>query len=287
MNSVRYVLSIKELVMEIASHLNYKSITNFYIALHKPIDHCFVKRVYDIFNGECNMCYKRDPQQIPFYQIKSMIYCYHCIEICCRCHGIFPGEKSNCDRCHNYTCNKCDEYDDNDYCCQMYGFVYNYSILEDKKMNSTEIINKFKNKMILWPNEFKILYDIASKQCFNCSIYEYMNICHDCDKILCDKCYEKCSSCKRLFCGKEMHLISCANKLCKKSNCANCVKECKKCHTKLCESHLLKCYFCEESTCRKCFGYSTNDYVSDVLDNGKCLNCTGQYHKWKKTRKLK
>ena len=287
MNSIKYVFGISELVMEIATHLDYISIISFYETLHKPIPYCIVKQLLDKINGNCNLCCKEN-KHTQLYQLDNNIYCYDCISICNHCNKNFGGVTLNVCNCGKVTCDECcDEEENDEACCRVVnggGMWHKPDTSGIKISNSLEIINKYRAVKKICINDFKQLYQIFTRKCKSCSTKEFMYTCHQCSQSLCGQCARGCSKCNKTFCDNNTHLLPCGNQLCIKINCINCIRECNKCHIKLCESHLLKCYYCEITTCRKCFGYETNN-GNDTLDNGKCLTCTKQYHKWKKNRK--
>lgn len=293
MNSIKYVFSIQELVMEIGTHLDYNSLMNLYETLHNPIPHCFVKRLLNGINGNCHLCDKQN-EHSQLYKLNGNIYCYNCISVCNQCHKSFGGIMlPYCYNCGKVTCDKCSENEEGDgydsACCEVVrngGMWQKPHISGIKISNSLEIINRYKTIKNMCVNDFKQLYEIFSRKCKSCSTKEFINTCFQCNQLVCVRCLRRCFKCKEIFCNDIKCLLSCTNQLCKKLVCFNCIKECNKCHVKLCESHFLKCYHCEKTTCRKCFGYETND-ADDVPDKDKCLPCTKQYHKWKKTRKLK
>jgi len=292
MNSIKYVFDIQELVMEIANHLDYNSLMNLYETLHKPIPHYFVKQLLNRTNGKCHLCDKQD-ERSQLYQLGNNIYCYNCISVCNGCRKSFVGIRLHHCYCGKVTCDECwgneegDGYDSA--CCRVInggGMWHKPPISGIKISDSLEIINRCKDVKKMCVNDFKQLYEIFTRRCKSCSTKEFINTCFQCDQPSCVQCFRRCFKCKEIFCNNNTHLISCTNQLCKQLVCFDCIKECNKCHVKLCESHFLKCYHCEKTTCRKCFGYETND-ARDTPDNDKCLTCTKQYHKWKKTRKNK
>lgn len=92
--------------------------------------------------------------------------------------------------------------------------------------------------------------------CESCLKYS----CSKCNAKLCEDCSKKCLICDKYYCSN--HIKKCS--ICDKESCVNCLEKCDDCNKLSCKEHFKKCPNCSRKTCEKC---AKKDFV-------KCLECS-------------
>ena len=283
-NTKIFYSNIKEkLNSEISNKLN---------EVNRDIEKDIDKKIDLMFNSkQCNQCEKIDYY---FGFIKCTIctecICKQCVVLCNKCKNFCCFKCGLCKKCGKNICKKCkilcsscNEY----YCefclskcsnCKNNNCSNCLSINCSICNNNNFCVNCGQKCQICEKNFcFNCLKNINFSQCYLCKKNSCANcykICHEHNKIICQKCNNECSICKNFYCNE--NIITCKN--CEKKLCIKCGEESLKNYS---------CKLCKNVFCKDCFNVNINNIIKCfscnkkpcIICSSKCNNCANDFCK--------